>query len=187
VDAVGRFAAAALLALAIGGVAGAEPRDYRLDRAHAELRFELKRLGLRWSGRFDDFDAALMLDRDHPHEARLSVTIRVASLDAGIGTPVALQLFEARRYPQIRFVSTRVEPRAGSSARIEGVLTLHGVTRPLVLDAALADGDPLTFMASGSFSRRAFGIDGWAWTSDRVVLTIVAPFSLREPRNEANH
>jgi polyisoprenoid-binding protein YceI len=165
--------AALALILALTAPARADERDYRLDRAHAALHFTLGR----WSGAFADFDAALKFDRERPHEGRLDVVIRTASVDAGADTALVRRAFEAERHPFIRFVSTRIEPRPGSSARIEGLLTLRGVTQPIVLDATLNEGGPLRFIASGMFRRSAFGIRGWPWTPDRVELIIEAPFT----------
>lgn len=171
-----RILAAVVLSLALAAPAQAQVQDYRLDKAHAALRFEMRQFGLRWGGAFKDFDAALELDRDRPQDAHLSVTIRAASVEAGAGRQSMLRAFEAERHPVIRFVSTRVEPLGGGAFRIEGLLTLRGVTRPVVLDATMSQAAPLTFTASGAFRRSAFGISGWPWASDRVELSIQAPF-----------
>jgi polyisoprenoid-binding protein YceI len=168
-----KIAAALALILLLAAPAYADALAYRLDRRHAALHFTLGRM----DGAFADFDAALVFDRARPEEARLDVLIRSASVDAGGATPLVRDAFEARRYPYIRFVSTRVEPGANSSARIEGLLTLRGVTHPIVLDATMNEDGPLRFVASGAFRRSAFGIGGWPWTADRVELRIEAPFS----------
>jgi polyisoprenoid-binding protein YceI len=168
------IAVIALISL-LAAPAHADEFDYRLDRAHAALHFTLGRLG----GAFGDFDAALRFDRLRPQEAHLDVEIRTASVHAGADTALVRRAFDAERYPSIRFVSTRVAPHPGSSARIEGLLTLHGVTRPIVLNATVSEGGPLRFIASGMFRRSAFGIRGWPWTPDRVELRIEAPFTPR--------
>jgi len=165
--------AALALILLLAGPAHADEFTYRLDRQHAALHFTLGRMG----GAFADFDAALVFDRARPEDARLNVLIRSASVDAGDATPFVRGAFESQRYPFIRFVSTRVEPGPSATARIEGLLTLRGVTRPIVLDATMNEDGPLRFVASGAFRRSAFGIRGWPWTADRVELRIEAPFS----------
>lgn len=63
-------------------------------------------------------------------------------------------MLAARRFPTIEFRSTRVV-RDGERARIEGQLTLHGVTRPLVADA-LADASD--WRAELRLDQRDFGI-----------------------------
>ncbi len=168
---------AVVLMMALAAPARADAQEYRLDKTQAALRFEMRQFGLRWGGAFADFDAELQFDRGRPQDARLSVTIRAASVDAGAGTQTMLRAFEAERHPVISFVSTRVEPRGPTTFRIEGLLTLRGVTRPIVLDAVMREAIPLTFTASGAFRRSAFGIHGWPWASDRVELSIQAAFS----------
>ncbi|MGH6950742.1 MAG: YceI family protein [Vitreimonas sp.] len=172
-----RILAAVVLILALAAPAQAQVQAYRLDRAHAALRFEMRQFGVPSGGAFADFDAALQFDPARPQDARLDVAIRAASLDAGVATGMMLRAFEAARHPVIRFVSTHVEPRGEGAFRIEGLLTLRGVTRPVVLDATVNTATPLTFTASGAFRRSAFGIGGWPWASDRVELSIEAPFS----------
>ena len=169
--------AAIVLMLALAAPIHASAQEYRLDRTRAALHFEMRQFGVPWRSTFSDFDATLVFDPARPHDARLRVTIRAASLDAGAGTQTMLRAFEAERHPVIRFVSTRVEPRGASAFRIEGLLTLRGVTQPIVLDATMSEAAPLTFTASGAFRRSAFGIDGWPWVSDRVELSIEAPFN----------
>ena len=168
--------AAVVLSLALAAPAQAQVQDYRLDKAHAALRFEMLQFGLRWGGAFGDFDAALEFDRARPQDARLSVSIRAASVEAGVGRESMLRAFEAERHPVIRFVSTRVEPRGAGAFQIEGLLTLRGVTQPVVLNATMSETAPLTFTAWGAFHRSAFGISGWPWASDLVELSIQAPF-----------
>lgn len=164
------------LVLALAAPAEAQVQAYRLDRAHASLHFSMRQFGVPWGGVFTDFDAALAFDRARPQDARLDVTIRAASVQAGAGATAMRRAFEAERHPIIRFVSTRVEPRGQGGVRIEGLLTLRGITRPIVLDATVSDAHPLTFTASGAFHRSEFGIRGWPWASDRVDLLIEAPF-----------
>lgn len=77
------------------------------------------------------------------------------------------RFFDARRHPEIRFVSTSVEPVDDTHARIHGDLTVAGVTQPVVLEARfnLARRNPVTFRQTVGFSatatldRRAFGLD----------------------------
>jgi polyisoprenoid-binding protein YceI len=171
-----RRLAAAILVLAIALTPRADAQPYRLNQAEAALHFAVRQFGLKLDGRFTDFDAALEFDRAKPETSRLDVTVRAASLQAGPATNAMLRAFEAAQHPQIRFVSTRVEPAGENEARIEGLLTLRGVTRPIVLQARMSETDPPAFNASGAFRRSAFGVRAWPWTSDRVVLTIQAPF-----------
>jgi polyisoprenoid-binding protein YceI len=172
-----RALATCALILALSAPARADTLAYRLDQPHAALHFAMRQFGMPWGGRFANFDAALAFDHARPEDARLSVVIRANSLNAGAGTATMLRAFEAERHPTIRFVSTRIEMRTSSTARVEGLLTLRGVTRPIVLETTMSEGPPLTFRASGAFRRSDFGIIAWPWVSDRVDLSIEAPFT----------
>ena len=93
---------------------------------------------------------------------------------------------ERRQFADMRFRSTRVMPIGGGHARIEGELTLHGVTRPLTLQARFvgAGVDPLSkaytvgFEATGELSRSAFGVKTYVpLIGADVHLTIAGAFT----------
>jgi polyisoprenoid-binding protein YceI len=93
----------------------------------------------------------------------------------------------AANNPQIRFEARRIERTGGSSARVIGNLTLHGVTREQSLDVvfnaareSLIDGRFMTgFSATASVLRSAFGLDLFAeLVSDEVRIEIEAEFAL---------
>jgi polyisoprenoid-binding protein YceI len=87
--------------------------------------------------------------------ASLRATGSVSPADARkIERNAADDVLAARRFPTIEFRSTRVV-RDGSSARIDGTLTLHGHTRPLAFDA-VADGT--AWSAEVRLDQRDFGI-----------------------------
>ncbi len=167
------------LAFALHTAASAEERAYRLDRQNAALQFSLTQFGFKTRGAFTDFDAALAFDRERPQDATLSVEIRTGSVEAGVATGAMRRAFDASNHPQIRFVSTRVTPREDGSAAVEGLLTLRGVTRAIILETRINGADPLVFHANGWFRRSAFHMRGWPWASDRVELIIDAPFTPR--------
>ena len=148
--------------------------DYRVDPAHTTLLFRVSHLGFsHYTARFDDVDARLKFDPAAPGNSSVTATIKTASLqlpspppgfEAEIEGPDWL---DAARYPEITFRSTRVEPTGPRSARITGDLTLHGVTRPVVLEASFNGGyaghtlEPqarIGFSAHGTFNRSDFGI-----------------------------
>jgi polyisoprenoid-binding protein YceI len=76
--------------------------------------------------------------------------------------------FEAAQFPQITFRSTKVERVGEHAAQVTGDLTLHGVTRPVVLEVTYNGGYPpnnfdpggarIGFSAHGVLKRSAFGI-----------------------------
>jgi len=118
--------------------------------------------------------------------SRVNVQLNLAGAQAGF--PFASQALKAKnmlwasRFPTISFESTRVTA-AGNGARIEGNLTMRGVTRPVVLNASLfrkqgtqsGERNELAIRMTGSVSRAAFGADAWAnEVGDEVQLDILA-------------
>lgn len=149
--------------------------DYKLDKTHASLVFSVSHMGFsHYTARFNDLDAALTLDPADPARSKVVATVKAASLDTGSPLPTfnaqiaGKEFLEAERYPDIVFRSTRVDMTGEKTARVVGELTMHGVTRPVVLDARFNGGyagfamDPggarIGFSAKGVLKRSDFGI-----------------------------
>lgn len=175
---------------------------YALDPAHASLLFRVDHLGFSmYTARFTRFEAELTFDPDDPEACAVAASVEVASLetdypfddldfDAQLTGP---EWLDAAQYPRMTFRSTRIETTGPRSARVHGDLTLHGVTRPLVLEATFNGGygghpyDPggarIGFSARGTLSRSAFGVDlglpapgSTIGVGDRVEFAIEAEF-----------
>jgi polyisoprenoid-binding protein YceI len=136
------FALAALVALAAPLPALAA--DYAIDDkgAHASINFHIKHLGYSWlTGRFDSFRGTFSYDEANPAASRVSVEIDTGSVNSNHAERDkhlrSKDFLETATYPKATFVSTRVEPGADGTAKITGDLTLHGVTKPVVIDARM--------------------------------------------------
>ncbi len=149
---------------------GAAPAGaYTLDPAHSSVTMRVSHFGLSYATlRFDKLDATLTYDPAHPEASKLQVTVDPASVDTGdeaLNRQIATELFEAGKYPQIRFVSTTVKPTIEGRGQVTGDLTFHGVTRPVDLDVVFngAGQDPqhqtrLGFSANATIQRSQFGV-----------------------------
>jgi polyisoprenoid-binding protein YceI len=174
--------------------------DYKLDPAHASLEFKVNHLGFsHYTARFADFDASLKFDPAHPETSSVEATIDPRSLTlnappAGFKDDlIGKAWFDAAQYPAITFRSTKVEVTGANTAKVTGDFTLHGVTKPVVLDATFNGGyagfamDPharIGFSAHGVFKRSdfgmGFGVPAAGTTmgvSDAVEVNIEAEFS----------
>ena len=163
---------------------------YKVDPAHTQVRWKVSHLGFsNFDGFFADPTGTLTIDPRRPEAATLSIVIPV---DKVVSTSPALDkhlrnadFFDAAKFPTATFTSTRVQPQ-GQRARIAGNLTLHGVTRPVVLDARFvgAGNNPrgnkalnIGFEATTRIKRSDFGISYAAPAiSDTVELQINAAF-----------
>ena len=193
-------AAASAPAAAKPAAAQAPAGDYKLDPAHASLEFKVSHMGFsHYTARFTDFDAKLKFDPAHPETSSVEATIDPKSL--ALNAPPAgfkdeltgKSWFDAAQYPAITFRSTKVEVTGANTAKITGDFTLHGVTKPVVLEATFNGGYPgfamdpharIGFSAHGVFKRSDFGM-GYGvpapgsnmGVSDEVEVNIEAEFS----------
>ena len=174
--------------------------DYKLDKAHASLVFKVNHLGFsHYTARFADFDASLKFDPAHPETSSVEATIDPRSLTlnappAGFKDDLTGKAwFDAAQYPAITFRSTKVEVTGANTAKVTGDFTLHGVTKPVVLEATFNGGyagfamDPharVGFSAHGVFKRSDFGMGFGVpapgttmGVSDEVEVNIEAEFS----------
>ena len=182
----------ALFALALGCVPPLMAAEtYHLEKTHVDLLFSIDHAGFTEKhGSFRELDATLSYDAQKPESSQITVTVNTGSVDTGFparDTDLKSEKFlDVVKYPEMRFVSTKVSVAADQTLRIDGQLTLHGVTKPLTLHAKLNKAAPnpfdkrptLGFSATGSLKRSDFGISTYLpMIGDAVTLTIDAEFN----------
>jgi polyisoprenoid-binding protein YceI len=149
--------------------------EYQLDKAHASLVLRASHMGFStYTTRFSRFDAQLTFDPGNLARSTVVTTIEAASFEMDAAPQMCLdimkgpQMLDTAKFPQILFKSRNVRMTGARSMEISGTLTLHGVTRPMVLEATYNGGyagmpnmDPharVGFSAHGAFKRSDFGI-----------------------------
>ena len=162
---------------------------YAADPGHTQVAWRVDHLGFSlYNGIFGGATGTLTLDPARPAAAAVAVEVPVAGV---VTTVPALNdhlkspdFFDAAKFPTVTFKSTSVTV-SGSHATIAGLLTLHGVTRPVTLDARFvgAGTNPLSkkptigFVATTAIKRSDFGMTFLAPAlGDTVDLTINAAF-----------
>ncbi|MDO6415289.1 YceI family protein [Sphingomonas sp. BIUV-7] len=192
------FAAIALSAVALPTSLLAAPiapqavqaGTYKVETNHTLAEFTVNHFG------FTDFfgiipraTGTLVLDPKALSGTKLDVSLPVngisttnATLD---GELKSADWFDAAKYPTIRFVSQKVVATGARTARISGTITMHGVTKPMVLEATLGGAGinmmdkayTVGFSAVGTLKRSDFGITKYVpAVSDEVTLKISAAF-----------
>jgi len=147
---------------------------YQLDKLHASLLFRVSHIGFsNYTARFTRFDAQLEFDPSRLAASRVSATVDARSVAADnvpssfLEMLVSKDWLNAEDFPEMTFHSKSIEVTSPNSFRINGDFTLHGVTRPIVLDARYNGGyashpfEPrarIGFSAHGSFKRSDFGV-----------------------------
>lgn len=142
--------ALSVVALSVAGVAPnrAVAADYDIDipGMHAAIQFRILHLGYSvLTGRFNDFGGTFTWDKDNPGASTINVTIKTASLDSNHAERDKhlreADFLDVEKYPEATFVSTRYNGDA-SGGKLEGILTLHGVSKPIVIDVKyIGEGD----------------------------------------------
>lgn len=188
--------AAAGLAVALAASVQAQtPPDvrsgaYKVEPDHTRVLFSVSHLGFTtYYGEFDGAAGTLKLDAASPAASQLDVTVPVT----GVTTPsaklngelVSADWFDAAKFPAISFHSTSVTVTGPNTADVAGNLTMHGVTKPVVLKAKFNRGAPnpmnqrytIGFEVSGEIKRSDFGVAKYVpMVGDNVDLIISAAF-----------
>ena len=162
----------------------ATPMAYQLDAGHTQVHFSWSHNGFSHpAGRFDRFDAQFQFDAEDPTRSSLTVTLPIDSIDTGVPALdehlKGPDFFDAAQYPTATFRSTRVERTGDNTLKVAGELTLHGVTKPVVLDVTVnkvgaSRGQPAAgFDATATLKRSDFGVDRFLPNiADEIALTI---------------
>jgi polyisoprenoid-binding protein YceI len=137
--------AVAALASALSTVATAA--DYVVDtkNAHASINFRIKHLGFSWlAGRFDKFTGTFSYDDKNPDASKVKIEIDTASVDTNHAERDkhlrAADLLDTDKFPTAIFESTSVKSSGPEKATVSGKLTLHGVTKDIVIEAQRVGG-----------------------------------------------
>ena len=179
-----------LAALALGtallSAGQAMAADYVIDKEgqHAFVDFKISHLGYSFiHGTFKDWNGEFSFDAAKPEASKISVELKTASLftnhaerDKHISSK---DFLDVAKYPEAKFVSTSVKSTGEKTADVTGDLTLHGVTKPVVIKATFnGEGkDPwggyrAGFNGTSTLNLNDFGIKGPGPTSQTLDLDI---------------
>jgi polyisoprenoid-binding protein YceI len=129
--------AAAALAFPAGR---AQTTAWKPDKAHSQIKFTVAHLVIsEVSGFFREFDVAMVADKDDFESARIEAVIRTSSIETGNERRDnhlrGDDFFNAEKFPEIRFKSTRIEKTGDNNYTITGDLTIRDTTKSVTLDA----------------------------------------------------
>ena len=165
---------------------------YEIDAAHSSVGFKVKHLVVsNVRGAFNSFNVEEMeFDGEDPANWKVSATIDAASIDTGNQDRDdhlrGEDFLNVAEYPQITFVSVAIQPSEDGLYALHGDLTMHGVTKRIVLDlehnGTIEDpwgGTRSGFTATGEIDRRDFGLTwnkaieaGGVVVGDEVKITL---------------
>lgn len=171
-----RLLACVVLAWATAAVAA--PATYRVDPNHTHPLFEVDHFGglSTWRGLFKTTSGTITLDRDQG-TGTVDVVIDVSSIDLGhdklnelvVGQKIGdWNGLDVAHFPTAEYKGTLVDFVQGAPTRVDGDLTLHGVTRPVTLrigsfkcmpNHPILKREVCGADAYGTFNRADFGVN----------------------------
>lgn len=181
-----RILLAAALGLAFAGTASAAAVTYKIDPNHTDVVASWSHFGFSNPiAHFGKVDGSITYDPAKPEASSVSVTIPLDGLNSHVPDfdehLKSADFFDAAKYPNITFKSTKVEAAGTGKLKVTGDLTVHGVTKPSVLNVTInkigeqpmAKRAAAGFEATTTLKRSEFGIGKYAPNvSDEVKIHI---------------
>ena len=186
----------------------AEPVPFKIDPSHSQVSFNIRHFFTRVNGRFNDFAGTIVLDEKNLSNSSVDAVIQTASIytanekrDKHLRTS---DFFAADSFPTIAFKSTKVTAGEMGTLKIEGNLTIRGITKPVVLDGnfmgagamdlenGMSAGYRAGFEASTTINRKDFAIvwnrtldKGGTMLGDEVAIQLGVEAIRAEPEKAA--
>jgi polyisoprenoid-binding protein YceI len=184
-------------ALFLAGNAVAAPVSYKIDPNHTDVIASWSHFGFSNPiAHFGQVDGVIVHDADNVGQSSVKVTIPLSGIDTGVPDLDehlrSADFFDAEKFPTITFNSTKAEAAGENKLRVFGDLTVHGVTKPEVLDVTInklanhpmAKRPAAGFSAVTTLKRSDFGLGKFAPNvSDEVKISITTEAMV--PKGEA--
>lgn len=170
----------------ISASAFAQVETWQVDPAHSSAQFSVRHMGISTvRGGFTKVSGTAKYDPSDVSKTSIETTIDAASIDTRVemrdNDLRGPSFFDTAKYPTITFKSKRTEAAGAGKLKITGDLTMHGVTKEVVLDVegptnAVKDArgnDRRGASATTKIDRKDFGVNGAAaMVADEITITI---------------
>jgi polyisoprenoid-binding protein YceI len=169
----------------------ASATTYAVDAEHTNDGFSVRHLFTSVEGKFRTFAGEIVYDPAAPEKTSVTGTIDVSSIDTNVKQRDdhlrGPDFFDVAKFPKIAFKSTGVSDvdTTKNTGKLQGDLTIHGVTKPVVLDVQFlgAATDPwgnkkAGFTASTTINRKDFGL-GWNKTLETGGVLVGEDVTIR--------
>ena len=158
-----------LVGLVLGQAPAVWATTYAIDPDHTTVSFKIRHLFSKVEGTFDQLEGQFDYVPGHPEQWKAAATIQATSINTRVAPRDkhlrSADFFDVGKYPTIAFTSTQVTEATEMSAKLHGLLMIHGVQKPVVLDLAVhGEGkDPWGnvrsgFTATTRINRKDFGL-----------------------------
>ena len=167
---------ALLVAAAVPALAA--PQKYEIDKNHTYVTFSYDHFGFsKPTISLDQVSGELQLDTADLTGSSVSVTLPLEGLHTHVPKLdehlKSADFFDAAKFPEITFKSNKVEKAGSDALKISGDLTLHGVTKPVVLNAKVnkIGENPMLKLESAGFDAEVT-IKRSDWGLDKYVPNV---------------
>lgn len=188
-----RIAPIALTILLVAAAPLATRADtWKIDPPHTNVEFTVRHMMIsNVKGQFEKTSGTITTDGNNPTSAVIDATIDATSIDTRVakrdGHLKSPDFLDVARYPTISFKSKKIEAAGPGKWKVTGDLTLHGVTKEVILDVDRPTApvkDPMGMMRAGAsatttISRKDFGLtwnktmeSGGVLVGDEVKISI---------------
>lgn len=166
---------------------------YEIDPHHASVHWSVSHMGFsNYTARFDEIAGSLNFDPAKPEASSVQIGIKTDSADTGFDKMddelEGEKFFNVKKFPTATFTSTKLTLVSATRGKLDGNLTLLGVTKPVTFDVTFNGagnnfgGQPtMGFSATGSIQRSDFGMKEYIGVvGDDVSLKIEAEFNKKK-------
>ncbi len=164
-----RLLAGIIIAASLLSSAPVWAAPYKIDKDHSTVGFKIRHLFSNVQGRFDQFEGTVDYEPGKPETWKAEATIQTASINTNVQKRdhhlQSKDFFDVEQYPTMTFKSTGVKDATAQGGKLEGVLSLHGVEKPVVLNLEIhgTGKDPwgnvrAGFTATTKINRKDFGL-----------------------------
>ncbi len=180
------------MVFAISGLAIAAPSTWDIDAYHSTIGFKVKHMMVsNVNGNFGKFTGTIEADETDVTKSKVNVSIDISSVNTGIAKRDehlrSPDFFDAVKFPSMTFVSKSVKVIGKDKLQVTGDLTMHGVTKSVVLDVdgpTQAVKDPTGnvkrgVVATTKINRKDFGLSynavleaGGVMIGEEVAITL---------------
>jgi polyisoprenoid-binding protein YceI len=173
--------------LGFAAPASAKAKAWQVDPPHSSLTFTNGYQGVEYTGQFRRFNAVIDYDPNDLAHAKFDVTIDITSLDTQNSerdhTALGTDFFDTAKFPKAHFITTAFRKAADDKIIADGVLTLRGVSKPVVLTVLFKpNGNTATLDVSAQLKRLDFGIGTGQWADPSMIgdgVTVHGHLSLK--------
>ncbi len=139
--AIAALAAALAVLTASGSALAAGAPAWTVDKAHSKLGFDSAYSGMKFSGAFNSWSAAIAFDPKNLPASKATVTIDLASARTGDNdrdeSLPAPDWFNTGKFPKAVFTTTGITALGGDKYQAAGTINLRGVAKPATLTFTL--------------------------------------------------